>query len=214
VSHGVDRAGSGFDLAELVSEYRALRGSVLSLWRGSRPAVHATDLDDLTRFNETIDPSLTAAVLGYSDAAKRTEAQLATERAARAGAEAANRAKDAFLATLSHELRTPLNAIVMWLGILTREGCGPNEIREGLDVIGRNTKTQIRLIEDILDVSRIVSGNFRLDRRTCGVAEIVAAAVEAVRPDAARRGVAVDVRLDLSDPIRASCDPDRVQRIV
>ena len=213
VSHGADRAGSGFDLAELVSEYRALRGSVLRLWRESTPVAHPADLDDLTRFNESIDQSLTASVRGYSVAAKQCEAQLVTEQAARAGAEAANRAKDTFLATLSHELRTPLNAIVMWLGILTRDRCGPDELREGLTVIGRNTQAQVRLIEDILDVSRIVSGKFRLDRRTCAVGPIVEAAVAAVRPDALLRGVALDVRLDPSD-VQASCDPERVQRIV
>lgn len=67
-------------------------------------------------------------------------------------AETANRSKDMFLATLSHEMRTPLNAIVGWMSILRREGCDDEDLREGLDVIDRNTKAQVQLIEDVLDV--------------------------------------------------------------
>ena len=113
---------SGFDLWAVIAEYRALRASVLRLWRESGPAPDLRDVDDVTRFNESIDQSLTHAVRSYVDQVERDrEALLANEQASRREAEAANRAKDMFLATLSHEMRTPLNAIVGWLSILRHE---------------------------------------------------------------------------------------------
>ena len=113
---------SGFDLWAVIAEYRALRASVLRLWRESGPAPDLRDVDDLTRFNESIDQSLTHAVRSYADQVERDRAALlANEQASRREAEAANRAKDVFLATLSHEMRTPLNAIVGWLSILRHE---------------------------------------------------------------------------------------------
>ena len=163
-SHGGGRATSGFDLWAVIAEYRALRASVLRLWRESAPSPDLRDLDDVTRFNEAMDQSLTQAVRGYAERVERDRAALlASEQASRQEAEAANRAKDLFLATLSHEMRTPLNAIVGWISILRHQYAEVSHFQEGLAVIERNTKAQVQLIDDLLDVSRIVSGKLRVE---------------------------------------------------
>jgi PAS domain S-box-containing protein len=144
------------------------------------------------------------------------EAHLINERSLRMEAEGANRAKDMFLATLSHEMRTPLNAIVGWISILRGDTQGRGDdadLREGLEVIERNTKAQVQLIEDVLDVSRIVSGKLRLEIRPCDLAETINAGVDAVRPAAEARAITLDVHLD-PDAARANCDAIRIQQVV
>ncbi len=213
-AHGSGRMASGFDLWAVIAEYRALRASVLRLWRESGPAPNLRDVDDLTRFNESIDQSLTHAVSSYAQRAERDrEALLATEQASRMEAEAANRAKDVFLATLSHEMRTPLNAIVGWLSILRHEEADVAHFQEGLNVIERNTRAQVQLIDDVLDVSRIVSGKLRVEIRPCDVRDVINAGVDAVRPAAEARGITLHVQLD--PPVGGfSCDAVRMQQVV
>jgi len=214
VAHGVGRVNSGFDLWAVVAEYRALRASVIRLWRESGPSPDLRDLDDLTRFNESIDQSVTEAIHSFTEQVKRDrEGLLASEQAARVEAEAANRAKDLFLATLSHEMRTPLNAIMGWMGILRAEGCQEEDLAEGLAVIERNTKAQVQLIEDVLDVSRIVSGKLNLDIRPSDLTHAINAGIDAMRPAAEAREIAIDVQLDPSAS-RAMCDETRIQQIV
>jgi len=124
-----------------------------------------------------------------------------------------NRAKDEFLAVLSHELRTPLTAIVMWVSMLRRGTPDGKVFAEGLDVIDRSIKTQMRLIEDVLDLSRIVSGKLTLDLHRCELVGIVEAAVEAVRPVAAARNITLDVQLNRSAD-HAAIDAIRMQQVV
>jgi signal transduction histidine kinase len=165
---------SGFDLWAVIAEYRALRASVLRLWRASGPAPDLRDVDDVTRFNESIDQSLTHAVRSYAQRVEHDrETMLANEQASRRDAEAANRAKDVFLATLSHEMRTPLNAIVGWVSLLRHEQADTRHFQEGLKVIERNTAAQLQLIDDVLDVSRIVSGKLRVDIHPCELADVI-----------------------------------------
>jgi PAS domain S-box-containing protein len=108
---------------------------------------------------------------------------------ARAAAEAASRAKDQFLAVLSHELRTPLNAIVGWARMLRTGSIDPAAVTNAIEVIDRNAAAQVRLVEDLLDVSRIVSGTLSVDLAPVKLAPVLAAALDAVRPAAERKGV-------------------------
>jgi signal transduction histidine kinase len=145
---------------------------------------------------------------------ERDEALAIAERA-RAQAEAASRAKDEFLAVLSHELRTPLNAVYGWARVLrtSTSHADPAAIQRGLDVIERNAQAQVRLIEDLLDVSRIVSGKMRLDLRPVQLAPVIEAALDAVRPGAAAKGVRLQVQLEPGlAPVLG--DADRLQQVV
>ena len=135
------------------------------------------------------------------------------EREARAEAQEADRAKDEFLATLSHELRTPLNAMLGWIMML-RSGKVRQERRaDALDVIERNARTQARLIEDLLDVSRIVAGKVRLDLQPLHVEPILHSAVEAMRPGADSKRVALHADIATDAPSIMG-DPNRVQQII
>jgi len=119
------------------------------------------------------------------DALQRAEA---LARAAQAEGEQASRMKDEFLATLSHELRTPLNAILGWSQLI-RQRPDPQMIEEGLSIIERNTRVQVQLIEDLLDMSRIISGKLRLEFEMIDVATFIDAAIETVEPTAKAKGV-------------------------
>ena len=131
-------------------------------------------------------------------------------------AEAANRAKDMFLATLSHEMRTPLSAIVGWMQILqggTEGGCRDAELNEGLEVIERNARTMVQLLDDVMDVSRIVSGKVRLEVRPCELSEVIRAGIDVVRSAARARDIALTAELDPAASA-ASCDAARMQQVV
>jgi PAS domain S-box-containing protein len=141
------------------------------------------------------------------------EAHLINEQSLRMEAESANRSKDLFLATLSHELRTPLSAIVGWVSILRAGGCKEEDLREGLEVIDRNAKAQVQLIDDVLDVSRIVSGKLQLNVRRCEFGEVISAALDSVRPAADAKGIHIETQIDPSAG-PGTCDPARIQQVV
>jgi len=190
-----------------------LRASVLRQWRESGPQPDLNDIDDITRFNESIDQSLTEAVRGFTEQVNRErELLLGKEQEARGLAETSNLAKDMFLATLSHEMRGPLNAIVGWVAILRRRR-NNEDIDIGLDIIERSTKSQTQLIEDVLDVSRIVSGKLRLEMQSCDMREAITAGVEVVRPAANARDITVDLSLE-PYVTEITCDASRIQQIV
>ncbi len=135
------------------------------------------------------------------------------ELLARAEAEQANRTKDEFLAIVSHELRTPLNAIVGWATLLRTGSLEPAKTIRAIEVIDRNAKAQAQLIEDILDVSRIVSGNLRLDPQPVQLPRVIEAAVDSIRPAADAKQIKINVALDgNAGPV--SGDPDRLEQVV
>ncbi|MDB5296905.1 MAG: rpfC [Phycisphaerales bacterium] len=128
-------------------------------------------------------------------------------------AEHAGRMKDEFLATLSHELRTPLSAILGWAQLLSRGDRAVEEFREGLAVIARNARSQTQLIEDLLDMSRIVAGKVRLDVQLVSPATLLDGAVEALRPAAEAKHIRLVKVLDpAAGPV--SGDPARLQQVV
>jgi PAS domain S-box-containing protein len=146
------------------------------------------------------------------DAAAEREVLLNAERAARSEAERVNVMKDEFLATLSHELRTPLNAIYGWSQVLGIGQTDP-EIAEGIEAIQRNARAQTQLIDDLLDMSRIISGKIRLDVQRIDLAPVVEAAIDSVRPSAEAKGITLRKILDPhAGPV--SADPTRLQQVV
>jgi PAS domain S-box-containing protein len=141
------------------------------------------------------------------------ERLLAAAEAARTDAEAANRMKDDFLATLSHELRTPLNAIVGWAKILRSGRVDAEDIEEGLSAIDRNSQAQTQIIEDLLDISRIISGNLRLDVQRLHLTDIIEAALATVLPAANAKEIRIHKVFDsLAGPV--SGDAARLQQVV
>ena len=138
---------------------------------------------------------------------------LSREQAARKEAEMANRAKDQFLATVSHELRTPLNAISGWIQILLKKDIDPEFLAHGLEMIDRNVKMQTKIIEDILDVSRIITGKLSLSVTQVNLAPVIEAALDAVRLAADAKEIRLEWALD-PDAGPVSGDPNRLQQIV
>jgi len=146
-------------------------------------------------------------------AEREREEALVREQAARRDAEAASRAKDEFLAVASHELRTPLTPILGWTTMLRAGWLDAEELRRALDSIERGGRSLVELIDDLLDVSRIVSGRLRLAMCPAELGLIVQAAVESIRPAAEAKGVRLQLRLPAGHA-HVSGDPDRLQQVV
>ena len=147
------------------------------------------------------------------DAKDALQKSLAAERVAHSAATHANKLKDEFIAIVSHELRTPLNAIVGWTSLL-RDGVeSDEELREGLDAIDRNAQAQARLVDDLLDVSRIVTGKVRLQIAEVNLRAVVASVVDGLRPAAAARGVELKV-VGTPESAEVLGDIDRLQQVV
>ena len=138
---------------------------------------------------------------------------LASAQAARMEADTANGIKDEFLATVSHELRTPLNAILGWSQLLISGKFDEQESKRAVETILRNARAQREIIDDLLDISRIITGKLRLDVRSVEIARIIETVVEGVRPAADARNIHLQTTIDpLIGPI--SGDPDRLQQII
>jgi PAS domain S-box-containing protein len=152
---------------------------------------------------------------GYSLVVRDITERKQLEEALRRRAEdldAANRAKEDFLATLSHELRTPLNAMLGWTRLLRLGRLDTEGTARALETIERNARLQEQLIADILDVSRIITGKLRLDVRPIELAVLVEAAADSIRPAAEAKGIAVDLSIAFRG--RVTGDPDRLQQVI
>lgn len=157
----------------------------------------------------------TGALVGYAkvtrDSSERRRADIERERLLQQ-ANDSNRLKDEFLSTVSHELRTPLNAVLGWMQLIRVRPPVPERLHEALGVVERNARTLARLIEDLLDVSRIASGTMRLTLEPVSLAGPLGAAVETVRPLAEHKGIELDIRHDLATDVLMA-DATRLQQV-
>ncbi len=223
----------GRELAELIVPER-LRDRHRAALRGmSRPASRgfSASVSKCRRFAPTArsfssssrspasaapgQPIFTAHMRDITDrkqAENERELLLARERLARMDAEAANRSKDQFLATVSHELRTPLTAILGWASMLKTRTFDPQRTQQIYDSLERNAHAQAQIVGDLLDVSRIVTGQLRLESETFDVCDVANLSLETIRPTAVAKGVTL-----VSDIAPVAClvagDPARLQQI-
>ena len=174
------------------------------------------ELEDRVRARTRELAETNTALRDEVDERKRIEAErlvlLESEQRARAHAEAVNRLKDEFLATLSHELRTPLNAILGWSHLLTSRKSDPAMVERAIGVIRNNAMAQSQLIEDILDVSRIIGGKLRLKLARVPLQEVIEAALDSVSP--AAQAKAIEIARDVDDIEPITGDYDRLQQVV
>ena len=210
-----------------------LSGSVVSGWFY---LLDKLDADDFSEADERLAATLAAQVaVAYENARLYTEAQshaaelrvemavrkqaeeeraqlLIREQAARLAAEEANLTKDEFLATLSHELRTPLTAILGWSQIVRRGKLDTAQLSRALETIERNARSQSELINDLLDVSRIITGKLEIDHQAVDLSTVIEAAIDSVRPAAEAKQIGFETEMEsLACPILG--DTNRLQQV-
>ena len=237
-NHGAERL-YGYSATEAIgrsillvvpAERQSEEANILSrLWRGER--IEHFETQRLTKGGRRIDVSLTVSpirdrngtIVGVSTIARditerrqidvTREQMLEAERYAREQAQRASLLKDEFLATLSHELRTPLTAIKAWGHLLAVGRARAAEVRQAGEVIERNSDVQQRVIEDLLDISRIVSGRLRLEPAPVDLVTVLKRALDTVRPAAAAKNIRIEQALEVSTaPMRG--DSARLQQVI
>jgi PAS domain S-box-containing protein len=220
-----DVADSGYPEYELKTA--AARGSFVDQgWRvrkdGSRFWAHVTitalrdDEGRLRGFAKvTRDMTEAKRTEALESAGAEREALLEAERTARIEAQRSAKVKDEFLASLSHELRTPLNAILGWAQVLRSKGAhgrSADDVERAMEIIERNARAQVRLIDDLLDLSRILGGRMRLDVQEVGLVDVVQSTVDSVEPTAQAKGIRVETVLDPQGGV-VSGDAARLQQV-
>ncbi len=191
----------------LVSRDGRLLGLLNNYFRApGRPSEHQLRMMDILARQA-------ADLIERNDAEVQREQLLESERAARSEAEKAGMLKDEFLATLSHELRTPLNGVLGWAQLLKRTHTGDEPLREGIDAILMSARAQAQLINDLLDMNRIMSGKLALDIQKIDLASVIEAALDTVRPSSDAKDIVIEQSLDpAAEPIRG--DPVRLQQVI
>jgi signal transduction histidine kinase len=174
---------------------------------GSTPPASASDGRD------ELEQRLAERTAELARANEALRQHIAQRDQARAELEAANRTRDEFLATLSHELRTPLTAMLGWVHLLRGGQLDEATHSRGLEVLERNTRVQSMLIDDLLDLSRIVTGTLLIDSRVVDLSAVIASVVEVVRPACEAKGIALEVLVEPGcGPVRG--DPTRLRQVV
>jgi PAS domain S-box-containing protein len=217
----IDRLLQGLDLAQL--EDQLAPASPTARWAGLRREQTARRADGTPLYVEmSVTPIpvnsellIAARIRDVTERAREDQQRqdlLERERAARSSLERINRIKDEFLITLSHELRTPLNSMLGWTQLLASGKLDEPTSARALQTIERNIRLQSQLIDDLLDMSRILSGKMRLEARPTPIAPIVDAALEIVSPAAENRGIRLHKSLDREGIVFA--DPGRLQQVI
>jgi hypothetical protein len=197
-----------FDRVAESGETQTLTETSISVVHGDGPAERLFDctLQPLRDGQGRIDAILVFAI----EVTAQVRARKELERA-RVAAEQANRAKDDFLATVSHELRTPLSSILGWASAARRKK-GPADVERALAIIERNARAQARLIDDILDVTRIIGDNLRLEAAPADLEAVIEGAIESLRPVAQAKGIALEARIGPLGLVEV--DALRIQQVV
>jgi len=201
-------------LAEISSGHRIERYETLRLRKdGSRVHISLTVSPILDSTGKVVGAAKIAHDITRLHALMADrELLLESERSARGQAERMSRLKDEFLATLSHELRTPLNAIQGWSELLRQAGSRSEDLARGLEAISRNVRIQAQIVNDLLDMSRIVSGQVMLEVHPTSLQDVLAHAIDAVRPSADNRSIRIQTLIDAKiGPVRG--DPTRLQQV-
>ncbi len=189
-----------------ISRFRWMHKDGREVWVESHSIVVCDESGPIGMRGVTLD--ITAAVRAESERAELLE----RESQARAQAEEASRLKEEFLATVSHELRTPLNAVVGWSRLLRGGQLDKDGVAHALEVIERNAAAQRQIIEDLLDVSRIVSGKLRINTQPMDILLVIHAAIDAVRPAAEAKQIAIRTHIEAPDSI-VRADMERLQQV-
>ena len=156
---------------------------------------------------------LSRYIIEREQAERERDQLLIREQEARREAEVANRVKDEFLATLSHELRTPMTAIVGWSHLLVDSQLDKQQRAQAVEAIGRNARVQVQLINDLLDMSRIITGKLKVERQPIKLQSVIPAAIDSVRLAADAKSIRIVTALE-SDPGIVAGDPDRLQQVI
>jgi signal transduction histidine kinase len=178
-AHAADRFKASYTINQLVSEYRALRASVLRLWAGRSETAMLTDPEDVMRFNEAVDQAVAESVMRYS---QLVESRIHEHKQAEDELRKSNHQKDEFLAMLAHELRNPLAPIITAAHLLSLPAGNETRMRQASAIIIRQVRHMTELVDELLDVSRVTRGLVELHTETLDVRQIVSSALEQVQP--------------------------------
>ncbi|MGH8522684.1 MAG: ATP-binding protein, partial [Gammaproteobacteria bacterium] len=213
-------AHSGLDLLQAAAKQGCEVPVILLTGQGDREVdLQAAQLgawDYLSKQELELCPKLLERAIRYGIASKQHEkerVQLALAREAQRQAEAANHAKEEFLGMVSHELRGPLNAMLLWAGVLHDPNVDPATRSRALAAIERSATQQTRMLEDLLDINRIVRGTLRIDKRPLDLAAVAEAAIATVRTAAAQKSIALDLSCDAALG-QGYGDPGRLEQVL
>jgi signal transduction histidine kinase/CheY-like chemotaxis protein len=203
--HGEQRWSIGYDFDALIREYGVLRECIIRV--ASEAGVPLT-VDDVEVLARCINSGIAEAATEYI---KFRDAEVNEHRAR---VDAASRAKDELVAVVSHELRTPLNSILGWLRLIRSHGLDAAKFQRAIDIIERNAEAQNRLVDDLLDISRVVTGKLRLNLAELDFGTVVELAVEGIRPAAEAKRITIETTIADDEDFHLRGDEDRLQQVV